>query len=55
MDSRGSATPSPTGDAPVRSGVDGGDNDTNKDGGGAVAGSIGSDGGAGRVFYSREE
>ena len=49
-DSRGSAAPSPAGDALVRDGADSGDADKNKDSGG-----VGVNGGVGGVLCGREE
>ena len=47
------AAPSPAGKAPVRNGIDDGDANANKDGGGAVVRSVSGDGGGG--FYSNGE
>ena len=49
------AVPYPVWDTPVRDSIDGGDAEANEDGSGAIVGSVGSERGGGRGFYSGEE
>ena len=49
------SAPSLAEDAPVHDGVDGGDANTNEDGGDAIVGSVGGNGGGEEGFYDKEE